>query len=598
MLQVQVQGQGRTMNFHLYQQQLLLAQQQQQQQQQQQLQNTSMQSMASSINSGTNNPSDGVIKSCGLPLGAFDTSATNTMNFFQQQAAGSSRNSDTDIGAMDDVQFNASLDALLNGDQLGALSNSVVQGLTAGLPNLSCTTVRAPQQHHQSVFGNTQHYLVSAPAPQVMAQARAPAPQHQQQQQHIITFSAAAAQQLAGLPLTSANQGALQLVPPGPHSAAQMSLSAGHAAATGAFHPGNPTPTTTGLPHLVAAAPFPWAINTTVAAPAAPAPVPMNHAEMSYATAPISSATSVATKCSTTMSRTGKRKSSVKDMDMDMGVLEVSEDEGDRDKRRQERNQREQQRSHKINDQIATLRDVLSEANVPFKPDKYSTLTKVAEYIQELQDRSSFLDAEHKKLLDTIVETNEIVNNQYVPAYTSGLNTPSVRSNDHMPGVVSSASLDDESMVYVRGIDYKIAFKGCGIPLALSSIDGRFLDCNDTFLELTGYAREDLLPLEGLCWQSTVMFSPDQDESHKKNLSLFNLLSRDGMEQVFMAMSEMLKQPGSIGTTTVKPTEGSKLADFWSGAVKLCRHDLAVCCIQGNSRHSTCFRALYLTILF
>ncbi|CAB9529574.1 expressed unknown protein [Seminavis robusta] len=571
-------------------------QQEQQQQQQQQQQLNSMQSLASSVNSN-NSSNDGLVKPGGLPIPPFD--AANTMNFFQQQAAGSSRSSDTDIGAMDDVQFSASLDALLNGDQLSnltaaapGLNTSVVQGLAAGglqnlpslpvgNPNISMARPTQQQQQQQlptlqqSAIGNTQQYFVmapgAAPVPQITLTTGQPQHQSAQQQQQQQAFTTAAVSQLAGLPLAYANQAALQLVPPGPHSAAQMSLSAGHAAATGAFHPGNATatapPTTmpAGIPQQMAAAPFPWAIATNVAG---------QQPQQQQVNAPVSSATTSSTatvSTAATISRGGKRPrpAAVRDV---RDISAVSEDEGDREKRRQDRNIREQQRSHRITEQIAQLRDVLSSANLQFKPDKYSTLTTVAEYITQLQDRSKVLDAEHKKLLDTITETNEIVNNQYVPAYTSGSDSPPSISNDLMAGDGSS-SLDDESMVFVRGIDYKVAFKGCGIPLALSSIDGRFLDCNDTFLELTGYSRGELLPLEKPGGQNTVRFSPDQDESHKKNLSLFNLLSRDGMEQVFMAMSEMLKQPGSIGTSASKPTEASKLADFWSGPVKLCRQD-------------------------
>lgn len=485
---------------------------------------------------------------------------------------------------MDDVQFSASLDALLNGDGGASGSMGGGQSCTQSTNNAD-NSYLAQQQQPQALNNSTQPYVVSAGgtavayAPQQQVQHHH---QGQQQPQH-------AMQQLAGLPLASANQGSLQLVPTGPHSTAQMSLSAGHAAATGAFHPGNPTPTATpaaaSLPPVpqqqhqqMVQSPFPWAIASNAAAGTS-APV----------AAPAHSSAMVIQQ----NTNTGKRKATsniiqpqqqqVHQGNHMLDVSAVSEDEGDRNKRRTDRNVREQHRSHKITEQIAELKEVLSSANQQFKPDKYSTLTKVVEYIKQLQERSQMLDVEHKKLVETISQTNEMVNNQYVPAYTSGSDAPSI-SNDLLADG-SSSSLGEESMVYVRGLDYKIAFQGCGIPLALSSIDGRFLDCNDTFLELTGYSREELLPLEegggdagpsnsngGLGNKNnTVSFSPDQDSS--KNLSLFNLLCRDGMEQVFFAMSEMLKHPGSIGTPAAKPTEASKLADFWSGPVKLCRQD-------------------------
>lgn len=498
----------------------------------------------------------------------FGSSNNSTAHFFQQPQQ---QQQGGDIGAMDDVQFNASLDALLNGDQLSSITGSSTpqassSGSNSGSAN--CNSFSTQQQQQQQAMNVAQPYLVSAGAPGT-AGGYAP------QQQQALTGQAQPGQQqrqvqhLVGLPLASAHQGALQLVPQGPHSAAQMSLSAAHAAVTGAFHPGNPAPMAAPLPQQqqVVQAPFPWAITSNTVTPttavAAAPPAPMS--VVASAPTMIDSMQHHQQAASISSSKGGRQRKRTHD------VSAVSEDEGDRSKRRNDRNLREQQRSHKITEQIAELREVLSSANLQFKPDKYSTLTKVVEYIRQLQERSQLLDVEHKKLIETISETNEIVNNQYVPAYSSGSDSPSI-SNDLLADGVSS-SLEDESMVYVRGLDYKIAFQGCGIPLALSSIDGRFLDCNDTFLALTGYSREELLPLDEPGQKNTVSFSPNQDESSKKNLSLFNLLSRDDMEQVFTAMSEMLKHPGSIGTPETKPTDASRMADFWSGPVKLCHQD-------------------------
>eukprot|EP00957_Ditylum_brightwellii_P153489 11681359-Ditylum_brightwellii.AAC.1 len=79
------------------------------------------------------------------------------------------------------------------------------------------------------------------------------------------------------------------------------------------------------------------------------------------------------------------------------------------DKRRYERNLREQQRSYKISQQIKELRTVLAESHIPFKPNKFSILLSVVEYIKQLQQRSIVLDNEHKKLIMTIQQTKEMV---------------------------------------------------------------------------------------------------------------------------------------------------------------------------------------------
>ena len=80
------------------------------------------------------------------------------------------------------------------------------------------------------------------------------------------------------------------------------------------------------------------------------------------------------------------------------------------ERRRYDRNLREQRRSYHISQQIKELRDVLQQSNVPFRPNKYSILVSVAEYIQQLQGRAIMLDSEHERLINTIRSTTEAAN--------------------------------------------------------------------------------------------------------------------------------------------------------------------------------------------
>ena len=273
----------------------------------------------------------------------------------------------------------------------------------------------------------------------------------------------------------------------------------------------------------------------------------------------------------------------------------VTEDEGDRERRRMDRNLREQQRSHKITEQIATLREVLASANIHFKPDKYSTLVSVVDYIKQLQTRSAMLDGEHQKLIETISKTNEVVNNPYYP----NADGDAPMSSDLLSDAPTGSVLEDETAVFVQGLDYKNVFRQCGIALAIASIDGRFMDCNPEFETLTGYSRDELLPGEELDSnegpvEDTVAPSsaPSPDEApssssssggnrggvpstvtttSKRNLSLFNLLARTDMEAVFLAMSKMLKQP--VGNMNQPPEPSMHQNDFWSGKVVQGRRD-------------------------
>jgi hypothetical protein len=166
-------------------------------------------------------------------------------------------------------------------------------------------------------------------------------------------------------------------------------------------------------------------------------------------------------------------------------MVEVSEDEEDRDRRRQDRNYREQQRSQRITHQIDQLRLVLSEAQIRHKPDKFSTLITVGEYIKQLQERSAMLDAEHKKLIDTITKTNELANESHLPIATSNSKILSANTGPDKSHATTSSLIkasdniynEDESL-FVHNVDYKSIFIRCCVPLAVTSIDGRLLNCN------------------------------------------------------------------------------------------------------------------------
>lgn len=330
--------------------------------------------------------------------------------------------------------------------------------------------------------------------------------------------------------------------------------------------------------------------------------------------------------------------------------MAVSDSEDEGSKRRSDRNLREQKRSQKITEQIDQLREVLAAASVRFKPDKFSTLISVVEYVKQLQTRSTMLDTEHKNLLDTISRTNEMVNESYLPAsatggggssHSSGNKTDCDTSLNAQPdSAVSSGSdiYNDDEMAFVRNVDYRCIFDKCGVPLAVASIDGRLLDCNDEFLQLTQYSRKELLPVEYHQQASAVIadevassFSEDpsafpdlpasnndlsiigsktDDESNSivttetatttsmmhlkqdqgvqqdggdedkestedddsqiptRNFSLFDLLSRNHMEDVFVSLSQMLKRPpkDKVGTGAVT------MDDHWWGNVHLNRN--------------------------
>lgn len=242
------------------------------------------------------------------------------------------------------------------------------------------------------------------------------------------------------------------------------------------------------------------------------------------------------------------------DLKRNLDASAVSENEYEHERRRQDRNTREQQRSHQISDQISVLRELLEESKVECKADKFSTLATVVDHVQELQRMTTMLDSEHKKLLETIQQTTDIMSSQYRSAQ-GGDQTDGDSTQNAIDAVGESAA---EHEVFVQGLDYKSVFQSSPFALATTSIDGRFLDCSKGFENLTQFSRAELLPLEkeetateSLADTSSTsedsMFSGNSEGEAptKKNLSLFNVLFHGDMSSIYHGMYEILQTPGN-----------------------------------------------------
>jgi PAS domain-containing protein len=252
-------------------------------------------------------------------------------------------------------------------------------------------------------------------------------------------------------------------------------------------------------------------------------------------------------------------------------VTEVSENEDEGSRRRQDRNVREQQRSQQITGQISGLKQVLEEANIQFKPDKHSTLVSVVDYVKQLQERSRMLEGEHEKLQDTITKTNEMVESQKQAPSVD----PSVPlSNDLLTDGNTTSPFEEDSLVLIEGLDYRAVFGSCLLPCSIASVDGRFLDCNKQFEEVTGYNRQELFPSEeGNDSESDLSVSDSGEKETKvkvvKNQSFFNILNQDDMREVFGAMSDMLRRSVVSGSKAPEICQ----EDTWSGFVQIGRFE-------------------------
>jgi len=297
----------------------------------------------------------------------------------------------------------------------------------------------------------------------------------------------------------------------------------------------------------------------------------------------------------------------------------VSEDESDAQKRRRGRNQREQERSQRIASQIANLKDLLSQSNVSFKPDKYSTLVSVHDYIVKLTERVGELDREHKSLVDTIAGAGEIVSEGLVGSKMGVSNEEVVLEPVGSSSITAHASRDGgdnenksindgRKMTrknggtedFVQGLDYKNFFFRCTEALCVASIDGRLLEVNDEFIKVCGLTREvlgasGLLKRNGLEERDNLVSDftvrkgvPDKRGvdivdtmvndvicTSSKVLSLFNLLARDDMGEVFSAMSAMLKS-NADSTRTGELNHWTGIVNSFSGMKRALRVNITL----------------------
>lgn len=191
------------------------------------------------------------------------------------------------------------------------------------------------------------------------------------------------------------------------------------------------------------------------------------------------------------------------------------------------RNMRDQQRSQSINNQIKELRDLLQENGKKFeKTDKFSTLDTVMQFLKETQNRISSLETEYER-------------------YT--------KNNDKKSNVLSHPE-----------VNYSAIFHKNPIAQATLSLDGKFIDVNEEFEVLTGFARYELF------------ISSDASDNSEDDSSLFHILDTpETVKRVCKAMSQLIE---CSDANAEKEMNGEKNSDsdnhkvdtdhrFWQGDI-------------------------------
>jgi len=257
--------------------------------------------------------------------------------------------------------------------------------------------------------------------------------------------------------------------------------------------------------------------------------------------------------------------------------------------KREERNAREKERSFRISRQINELRNLLSTGGVIVpKGTKSSVLTEAANYIRILQQHQYRSEIDRHQLVQQMqmigggalgpkaaqavrhvaaqngvwslgnfggVPPKSAMQFYQGPAVTSG--TPSPEQATSQPHEVAHDPLSTK----IAEHDYRFVFNSCSVGMAIASMGGAFIDCNQLFCSLSNFSKQEVC-----------------------SMTIFNLTSRQDLQHAFDLISQMISPP------TEGMPRGSSKPCVLRGAMKS-REDIGlnVALIRGDDGIAKCF---------
>jgi PAS domain-containing protein len=249
----------------------------------------------------------------------------------------------------------------------------------------------------------------------------------------------------------------------------------------------------------------------------------------------------------------------------------------DREKR-EERNAREKERSFRISKQINELRDLLSSGGVIVpKGTKSSVLSEAANYIRTLQQHHYRSEIDRHQLIQQMqligggahgpqaaaaIRHVAAQNGVWSLGNFGGVPPKSAMSFYQAPAESSDqqATVQGLQPTKVEPSDYRYIFSNCGVGIAIASMGGAFLDCNQLFSQLSNYTKQELC-----------------------SLTIFNLTARQDLQHAFDLISQMISPPMDSREDSPKPI-------VLRGSMKN-RNDLGLCItlVKGEDGIAKCF---------
>jgi hypothetical protein len=161
-------------------------------------------------------------------------------------------------------------------------------------------------------------------------------------------------------------------------------------------------------------------------------------------------------------------------------------------KRKQDRNAREQKRSLKISQQIGHLKEVLESDGMKVKNSKMAILVSVERYIKELEGEISqmTLNRGAAPVVTNEASSSSSSNNSWNGTSSSSPHTHTHTHNTQIAPPLETVTIASQDQEVANGVGYQSLFKQVSTPLAVASMDGRFVDANMRFEMATGYSKE------------------------------------------------------------------------------------------------------------
>lgn len=173
---------------------------------------------------------------------------------------------------------------------------------------------------------------------------------------------------------------------------------------------------------------------------------------------------------------------------------------------------------------------------------KSTILAECANYIRLLQQHQVRSEIDKAQLVQEVQRIGSgAIGEKAACAIRHAANQNGVSSITNLPDdPLSSAdpqhSMEggvDPSADYLADSEYRCIFNSCSVGMAIATMGGSFIDCNQAFSQLSSYTKEEL-----------------------KAMTIFNITSKDDLQGAFDMMSQLITPP-----TGGLDTEGNSIED-------------------------------------